>query len=109
MNDEQESQDAIFEYILTQYSLRQGLTKYGKLAKQAAEKELVQIHKTDAFQPLDPKRLTEDEKNGVIASLMFLTEKRYGTLKARQCADGRKQRNCMAHGINGSNFYYKCN
>ena len=31
----------------------------------------------------------------MIASLFFLTEKRDGTIKARQCADGWKQRNYM--------------
>ena len=69
-NDEQEPQDAIennetpliFEYVLTQYSLKQGLMKYGKLAEQATEKELSLIHKMDALQPLDPKILTEEEK-----------------------------------------------
>ena len=45
----------------------------------------------DAFQPLNPMVLTKEEKEGVIASLIFLTEKRVGTIKARQCTDGRKQ------------------
>ena len=98
MNDKGESNDvidrdvtpAIFEYIVTQYSLRQGLMKYGKLAEQATGKELAKIHKMDALQPLDPKQLTEE-----IASLINLTEKRDGTIKARKCADGGKQRDYM--------------
>ena len=49
----------------------------------------------DAFQPLNPMLLTKEEKEGAIASLIFLTEKRDGTIKARQCTDGRKQRNYM--------------
>ena len=36
--------------------------------------------------------LTDHEKKNAIASLMFLTEMRDGTIKARTCADGRKQR-----------------
>ena len=46
VNGQQESQDAIdddvtpiiFECVLTQYSLKQDLMKYGKLAEQAMEK-----------------------------------------------------------------------
>ena len=35
--------------------------------------------------------MTTDEKKYAIASLIFLTEKRDYTIKARQCADGGKQ------------------
>ena len=65
----------IFEYILTQYSWKQWLRKCGKLAEQATEKELVQIHNMDALQPLDANKLMEEEKKGVIASLLFWQRK----------------------------------
>ena len=61
----------IFEYILAQYSLKQGLKKYGKLAEQATENELLQIHNMDALQPLDADKFTEEKKKGTIASLIF--------------------------------------
>ena len=48
----------------------------------------------DALLPLDANKLSKQEKKTAIASLIFLTEKN-GTIKARQCADGRKQRPFM--------------
>ena len=46
----------------------------------------------EALIPLDPNQLSADQKKKAIASLMFLTEKQDGTIKARQCTDGRKKR-----------------
>ena len=45
----------------------------------------------NALKPLDANILTVEKKKSMIASLILLTEKRDCTLKARQCADGRKQ------------------
>ena len=62
----------IFEYILAQYRLKQGLRKFGKLEEQATEKEFEQIYRMDALHPLDPKQFSEEEKKNVIASSFFL-------------------------------------
>jgi hypothetical protein len=45
----------------------------------------------DTFEPQDVKTLTGDQKKSALESLMFLKEKRDGTIKGRTCADGRKQ------------------
>ena len=42
----------------------------------------------NALKPIDASLLSEEEKKKAIVSLIFLTEKRDGTIKARQCADG---------------------
>ena len=63
----------ILEYVLTQYSSNQVLAKYGTIM------------------PLDPSIWSHEEKKNGIASLIFLTKKRDGMLKKRQCADGKKQ------------------
>ena len=86
----------IFKYILTQYDLKQRVNKFWKKAEDATEKELAQIHNMDALL-LDANKLSEKEKKNAIASLIFLTEKRDGMIKARQCADGRKQQNVMVN------------
>jgi predicted transcriptional regulator len=52
----------------------------------------MQLHMKDTFEPQDVKTLTGDQKKSVLESLMFLKEKRDGTIKGRTCADGRKQR-----------------
>ena len=44
------------------------------------------------FEAVDAYSLNDSEKKNDIALLMFLTERRNGTIKARAFADGRKQR-----------------
>ena len=46
----------------------------------------------NALIPIYLTQLSAEEKKKAISSLMILMEKRDGTIKARQCADGRKQR-----------------
>ena len=52
----------IFEYILTQYNLKQGLKMYEKQEEQATEKELAQIHNMNALQSLDATKLRGRKK-----------------------------------------------
>ena len=40
---------------------------------------------------MDGNDLTRDQKRASLRYLMFLTKKRCGRIKARGCADGRKQ------------------
>eukprot|EP00804_Cyclotella_cryptica_P010072 CCRYP_018045-RB/>CCRYP_018045-RB protein AED:0.27 eAED:-0.33 QI:0/-1/0/1/-1/1/1/0/595 len=48
------------------------------------------------FTPMDPTKLTKQERAAALASLIFLKQKKDGTVKARTCADGRKQRESTA-------------
>jgi hypothetical protein len=59
-------------------------------------KELCQFHVLCCFNPKDPKTLTRDDRRKALASLMFLTEKCLGEIKARGCSDGRKQQDHIA-------------
>ena len=45
--------------------------------------------------PRDPIKMTKEEKHATLQYLMFLKKKRCGRIKARGCADGRKQRLTM--------------
>jgi hypothetical protein len=78
--------------VLTQYSIKAGLNKFGARGEAAVTKELKQLHDMITFFPVDEKTLTREQKMKAIASLMFLKEKRNGDIKGRTCADGRKQR-----------------
>ena len=78
--------------VRTQYLIKAGLRKFGKRGEATVKKELMQLHDMIAFYPMDASKLTREQKIKTIASLMFLKEKRDGEIKARQCADGRKQR-----------------
>ena len=67
------------------------LQKYGSKGEEAAETELTQILKIDVLKPIHANSLLDDEKKGHDIS-DFLAEKRGGTIKARQCADGQTLR-----------------
>jgi hypothetical protein len=45
----------------------------------------------DTFAPQDASKHSNDQKTNALESLMFLKEKRDGTIKGRACADGRQQ------------------
>ncbi len=46
----------------------------------------------ETYTPMDPKKLTRDQKNKVLSVLSFLTEKHNGDIKAQKVARGDKQR-----------------
>ena len=45
------------------------------------------------YKPVHKSDLTFEDRKKALASLMFITEKRNGDIKARKVADGSKQRN----------------
>ena len=55
-------------------------------------KEVKQIHDRKVMKPVYAGSLSKRHKKAALAYLMFLKEKRCGTIKGRGCADGRKQR-----------------
>ncbi len=74
--------------IAQQLSLKAGLRKFGDRGKMAVTKELTQLHEKNYFVPVDPEELSVEQKNHAMISLCLLTEKRDGTIKAREVADG---------------------
>jgi hypothetical protein len=79
-------------HVLAQYNLKKGLELFGQAATDAVVKEMKQLHDRKTIRPRHSKHLTLDEKRKALGYLMFLKEKRCGTIKGRGCADGRKQR-----------------
>jgi hypothetical protein len=77
---------------LTQYTLKRGLKEFGVSGIEALGKEVGQLHTRKVAKPVDSRTLTRAEKQAALRYLMFLTKKRCGRIKARGCADGRKQR-----------------
>lgn len=78
------------------YSLKSGFRQFGKKGEDAAFEEMNQLHKRGCFDPKDASKLTQEEKRKALESLIFLTEKRDGRVKARTCANGSKQREWMS-------------
>ncbi len=77
------------------FTLKQGLKKFGDKGRTSAMKEMKQLHDREVFRPIHPSKLTPSEKKKVLESLIFLVEKRDGTIKARTCANGSVQRAWM--------------
>jgi len=53
--------------------------------------KLLQLHDRKAMMPKMKEDLTQEDRQKTLRYLMFIKEKRYGTVKARWCADGRPQ------------------
>ena len=53
--------------------------------------ELEELHRRDAFQPVRTDNKREKQKHESFALIMFLKEKRDGSIKGRVLADGIKQ------------------
>ena len=85
------SDDQAFNFIQT-YSLKQGIKKFGMKGRNAAFKEMKQIHDRVVFIPINVNNMTDQERKRAMESLIFLSEKRDGTIKARTCANGSTQR-----------------
>jgi hypothetical protein len=70
--------------------MKQRLKLYGEEGVDSLLVELKQLHDRKVVEP--KKLLTRAEKKAALQYLMFIKKKRCGKIKARGCADGRKQR-----------------
>ena len=82
----------VMAFMMTQYSLKAGMRKFGAKAKKGLRKELEQLHIMDTWEPQDPTKLTREERMRALSSLMFLKEKRDQSMKGRLCINGAPQR-----------------
>ena len=72
------------------------MKRFGDRAYEAAYKEMNQLHSRVCWVPIDPATLSDDERKQVLSSLLFVTEKRDESVKARMCLNGAKQRNWIS-------------
>ena len=68
---------------MTQYNLKQGIKKFGDSGKAAVLTELQQLYDQKVMRPVNKYDLTPAERKGALRYLMFLKEKRCGTIKGR--------------------------
>jgi hypothetical protein len=85
MNDKE-----TFTFIQT-YSLNKGLKKFGDRGKEGAHKERKQLHDRVVFEPILIVNMMSLERKRAMESLLFLTEKRDGMIKAQTCTNGSTQ------------------
>ena len=83
-----------FRYIFQteQMSLKKGLKAFGKSGADAVVEELRQLDYMQVIKPKHRADLSADDRHKALNYLMYLKQKRCGRIKARGCADGRKQR-----------------
>ena len=53
------------------YGLKAGIKKFGDKGEQAAFEEMKQLHLRNTFKPVDPSKLTLEEKRKVLKSLLI--------------------------------------
>ena len=78
--------------FIQSYSVNKAIKKFGHRAKDAAFKEMKQLHDQIVFKPINLNDLTDLEQKRAMESLIFIVEKRDGSMKARTCANGSTQR-----------------
>jgi L-asparaginase II len=77
------------------YSLKSRVKKFGKRAKDAVVKEVQQMIDQECFEPIHQEELKDMEQQRAMESLIFLSEKKDGLIKACHCANGSTQRSYM--------------
>jgi len=78
--------------MMTQLNVKDSLKAFGNKGDEAILKEIKQLHTQHALKPYSRGDMSQEERKRALRYLMFLKEKRDGTIKARGCADGRPQR-----------------
>jgi hypothetical protein len=79
-------------FLTEQMSLKKRLKYFGKSSTNAVVKECRQLDNRDMIKLINAKSLTWEQKCRALNYLMYLKQKWCGWIKARGCADGRKQR-----------------
>jgi hypothetical protein len=73
------------------YSLTKSIKTFGKKRCQAAHKEMKQLHNCIVFKPIKVEELNAVKQRQAMESLIFITKKKDGRIKARACTNGSTQ------------------
>ena len=63
--------------------MKKGLLKFGEEGREAATKEIKQLHDRKCFEPINIGDLSNNERRKAQVALAYLTQKRYGKIKGR--------------------------
>jgi hypothetical protein len=78
--------------FLVIYSLKNAIHNYRKKEYDAALQEMRHLKERRCFIPISQDELKAMEKKQAMDSLIFLTEKKNGSIKAKHCANGSMKR-----------------
>ena len=76
--------------------MHKGLKKFGKKGKLATLKELRQLHDRVCFKPIGVGSMTVNKKKKDQEALLFLSEKRDGTIKGCMVYNGKPTREWLS-------------
>ena len=79
-----------------QYILQKGLKIFGERGMAATKKEIGQLYKRNCFTPIDVSKMTPSERKKAVDSLLFLCEKRDGSVKGRMVYNGKPTRKWLS-------------
>jgi len=74
------------------WSTAKGARKFGHRAITAVLSDFIQLDKNGVVEPLNPDKISPQQKKDVLCTVSFLKEKLCGCLKGRTCVDGSTQR-----------------
>ncbi len=103
----------VWAYLMTQYNLKPGLTKFGKHGKTAAIKELMQLHVMDMWTAMDPTKLSREQRMKALSLLLFSKGKENGGCEGMRlykrsttASIHSKGRGGLANGVHRINIYH---
>ena len=73
------------------HGMKKGLQVFCDKADVAVQKEIKQIHVLETYEPMIASDMSWEDNKKASESLLFITEKRSGDIKARKVDDGSKQ------------------
>jgi hypothetical protein len=76
-------------FFAQQYLLNKGLKIFGQKGRDAPKKEMDQLHRRSCFTPKSITEMTQIEQRKAQQALMFMREKRDGTVKGRMVYNGK--------------------
>jgi len=79
-----------YDTMLSQYNMNKGIKLLGEKVVDTVTSKLQQLNAMDTGEPLISEKITRKQKQGSRMYLMVFKWNRYGMIKRRGCADGRK-------------------
>ena len=78
------------QHVIT-YSLKKGINKFGQRGRDSVDKEMKQLINQACLEPIHKSSLNPTELKRAMESLLFIVEKKDGTVKAWHCTNGSSQ------------------
>ena len=78
--------------LVEYYNMKKVLELFDEHGDKAVTKELHKIHDMNTYNPMDASKISYQYIKDDMASMLFITDKRNGDVKARKVEIGRKQR-----------------